>query len=309
MPDRLEVRADLVRAPRLEAHAQQRRRRQRLLELEVRARRARRVGVDRHARARAAVAPERRVDRAAARGRAALDERQVLAHDLARRERRLQAPVRLLALGDDEQARGVAVEAVHDPGPPRLAAGRAARARAPARACRSRCGPAGCTTTPAGFSTTSSVGVLVGDREVGAARRAGVRRGDRRGATTIVSPPRRRSFLRAGRAVERHRARVDPPLRLRARAERARRGTGRGARRPPQAERAAAPPRPTTRTSVSTPSVIAVSATLNAGQCGSLMKSVTEPDAHAGRAGCRARRRRSGRTRATSSGRSRWRAK
>ena len=85
--DRLQVRADLVRAPGLQAHAQQRGARQRALELEVRHRRARVVGVGGHPRAHAPVAAERRVDRAAARRRAALDQREVLARDRPRLQR------------------------------------------------------------------------------------------------------------------------------------------------------------------------------------------------------------------------------
>ena len=57
--DGLQVGADLVGAPGLQAHAQQRGARQRLLDLEVRHRRARIVGVGRHPRAHAPVAPQR----------------------------------------------------------------------------------------------------------------------------------------------------------------------------------------------------------------------------------------------------------
>ena len=88
MADRLQVDADLVRAAGLEAHAQERRARQRLLDLEVRdaPRAASSVSVD-IARAHAPVAADRRVDRARPRRRAALDEREVLAGDLARLQR------------------------------------------------------------------------------------------------------------------------------------------------------------------------------------------------------------------------------
>ena len=111
-----QVRADLVRAPRLQAHAQQRGARQRLLELEVRHRRARVVGVGRHPRAHAPVAPQRRVDRAAARGRAPLDQRQVLARDRPRLQRVAQRAVHGLRARHHEQPRRVAIEAMHDPG-------------------------------------------------------------------------------------------------------------------------------------------------------------------------------------------------
>ena len=104
--------------------------------VEVRARLARVVGVDRHAGAHAAVAADRRVDRAAARRRAPLDEREVLAPIARARERRLQRAVRVLGLGDDQQARGVAVEAVHDP----RALGLRAAGRAPGQRLRERAG-------------------------------------------------------------------------------------------------------------------------------------------------------------------------
>ena len=83
------------------------------------------------------------------------------------------------------------------------------------------------------------------------------------------------------RAVQPHRARRDPALRLGARAEPPARGRGRRARPPRQAVRAAAPPRPRIRNSATTPSVIDASARLKAGQCGSWMKSVTAPAADA----------------------------
>ena len=109
-------------AARLEPHAQQRRAPQRLFDLEVRARVAPVIGVDRHARAMATVAPDRRVDRAGARGRPTVDQRAVLAHDLARRERAAQPPVHLVVLGDHQQPRGVTVQTVHDARPPGLLA-------------------------------------------------------------------------------------------------------------------------------------------------------------------------------------------
>src|SRR4051794_25083240 len=93
--DGLQVHPDLMGAAGLEAHAQQRELPERALELEVRDGLTRRLGVDRVPRARAAVAADRRVDRAAARGRAALDEREVLARDLAALDRLLQRQGRL----------------------------------------------------------------------------------------------------------------------------------------------------------------------------------------------------------------------
>ncbi len=75
------------------------------------------------ARADAPVAAQRGVDRAGQRGRAPLDERDVLAVDVARLQRRLQRAQHRVALGDDEQPARVAVQAVHDAGAHRIAAG------------------------------------------------------------------------------------------------------------------------------------------------------------------------------------------
>ena len=137
MADRQQVDADLVRAPGLQPHAQQRRARQRAVDLEVRDRRLGGVGVRRHARAHAAIAADRRLDRPGSSRRATLDQREVLAAHRARRERRLQRAVDVLALGDDEQARGLAIEPVHDPGAPLvLAAGDPAGQRLGERALR-----------------------------------------------------------------------------------------------------------------------------------------------------------------------------
>ncbi len=61
------------------------------------------------------VAAERRVDRAGSRGRAALDEREVLPGHEPLGDHRAQGPVRLRRPCDHEQARGVAIEPVDDP--------------------------------------------------------------------------------------------------------------------------------------------------------------------------------------------------
>src|SRR6478609_1314834 len=73
--DRLQVGADLVRAAGLEPHAQQRVAVEHTLGLEVGDRGAAVGGVGRHAGADASIAAERRLDRAGARVRPALDER------------------------------------------------------------------------------------------------------------------------------------------------------------------------------------------------------------------------------------------
>ena len=139
MADRREVHADLVRAARLQLQAQQ-----------ARARRAARASskcvtagalaaaADRHAADVVAIAADRRVDRAAARGRAAAHERDVLALDLARAHLLAERRVGLVAAREHEQAGGVAVEPVDHARPLLVVAAaqaetRAARPRASAR--------------------------------------------------------------------------------------------------------------------------------------------------------------------------------
>ncbi len=113
-----------MRSAGLQAHAQQRRLRQRALDLEVGGRvlGSIRVRVHGHEHPLAPVAADRRLDRAAARRRPALDEREVLARDLARGELRLQRAVHVVVLGDDQQPARVAVQAMDDPRPPGLLA-------------------------------------------------------------------------------------------------------------------------------------------------------------------------------------------
>ena len=112
MADRGQVHADLMRATRLELEVQQARARQRLGQLEVRHGRPLGAAADRHAAHVVAIAPDRRVDRAAARGRAAAHERDVLALDLPRAHLLPERRVGLVAAGEHEQAGGVAVEPV-----------------------------------------------------------------------------------------------------------------------------------------------------------------------------------------------------
>jgi len=120
--DRREVDADLMRAPRLERHAEQRVARHQLGDLEVRHCVARRVRVERMAERIVAITADRRLDRPAPRAWPADDESQVLARQAAGLHELLQPPVRLARPCDDEQPRGVAVEPVHDSGPLRLVA-------------------------------------------------------------------------------------------------------------------------------------------------------------------------------------------
>jgi hypothetical protein len=86
------------------------------LDLEVGARVTGDVGVDRVQRAIAAVATDRRVNRARSRLRTTVDERPVLTPKLVRGQRSRQGAVHLVRTRHDDQARGVTVEAVHDPG-------------------------------------------------------------------------------------------------------------------------------------------------------------------------------------------------
>ena len=84
-----------------------------------------------------AVAPDRRLDPAGTGARRALDEREVAPLDGATADQLLQARVRLLRAGDDEQAGGVPVEPVDDPG---------RSSSPPAASCASR----PCTSVPLG---------------------------------------------------------------------------------------------------------------------------------------------------------------
>ena len=192
MADRLQVRADLVRAPGLQAHAQQRRARAApRSSSKCVHRRARVVGVGRHPRAHAPVAPERRVDRArcAPAGgprRARGTRASIVAAPAARA---LQRAVHGLGAGDDEQAGGVAVQPVHD----------ARRARRPRR--RRRMPASACASVPVavparrvhddagGLVDDEQVLVLVGDRvrRVAAPSR---RAAPRSGSSTATSSPR-----------------------------------------------------------------------------------------------------------------------
>ena len=135
---------------------QQRRGRQQALDLEVGPRLARLVGVDRHQRAVAPVSARsgRRSSRSAPAGGPSTSAR-YSRRKLPRARSAPSAPVDLVVLGHDQQPRGVAVEPMHDPGAPRLLAAGAHARRAPAPACPSSGPRAGCTTTPAGLSTTS----------------------------------------------------------------------------------------------------------------------------------------------------------
>ena len=155
MADRAQVHADLMRAPGVELQAQQRVLGERTVELEVRAcvtcvrrcRSAMRVRTRASRPIGASIVPLR------AGGRPCTSAR--YSRSISRRASGLlQRRVGLLGARDDEQAGGVAVEAVDDAGARGVAAGRTV-ARAACESVSSRWPLAGCTTTPGGLSTTS----------------------------------------------------------------------------------------------------------------------------------------------------------
>ena len=106
-----------MRAARLESNPQQRVLRQDVLDVEMRDGGARRAGVKRLPRRITSVAANGRLDPPAARARPTPNKREVLAFQRAPPNEALQAGEGLLAAGDDEQARGIPVEAVNDARP------------------------------------------------------------------------------------------------------------------------------------------------------------------------------------------------
>src|SRR5215216_1052047 len=113
--DRGEMGADLVGAAGLEPGLDERVRGQRLEDREVRARLPRAPAANGAACRRAVVAAERGIDRARARARPALDQRQVGAADLATLDLGGEAPMGLVAARDQHQPRRVLVQAMDDP--------------------------------------------------------------------------------------------------------------------------------------------------------------------------------------------------
>ncbi len=167
--------------------------------------------------------PIGRLDRPAPRARPAAHERQVRALERAAADELLQAPVRLLRARDDEQPGRVAVEPVDDPRPLRVAAGGAVPDEARATSVPLVWPAPGCTTTPAGLSTTSrcsssqamrSGDVLGHELHLDALRRLELELLAARDAVA----------LRACRPVDRDGAGGEQPLRLLARAELGQRG-------------------------------------------------------------------------------------
>ena len=279
MADRLEVDADLVRAAGLQADGSSVVAGSASIELEVRARLAGLVGVGRHQRANATVAADRRVDRAGARRRAPLDQRAVLAGDLAALQLRYAARGAL-----PRSARRRAAPTCRGRGGGRSRRGRPRRPRPAGQ----RLGERALAVAAAGVHDEArrlvddeQVVVLVGDRDVDRRDRGG--RGRRRlaGSSTSIArrrPRRWRFWTTTARRPHERRRRSAAPRALATR-QRPARGTRRAAA-PASVGRqpsAAPPPRSRTKIRTTTPNVIAMSATLKAGQCGSLMKSVTAP--------------------------------
>src|SRR6266699_1242499 len=112
-----QMHADLVGAPGAERHAQQVRLREARGHPNVRDRVAP-PREHRHALAIRGMARDRRLDVHGALRKVAPRERRVHALDLAPLDHAREAAVREVGLRDKQQTRGVAIEAVHDPGPP-----------------------------------------------------------------------------------------------------------------------------------------------------------------------------------------------
>src|ERR1700754_508903 len=211
-------------------------------------------------------------DRPAAGGRAALHEGEVLAGDLAGAQRGLQARVRVLVAGEHEQAGRVAVQAVHDAGafgvvPARDAAREGLHERALGVAV------ARVDDDTRRLVDHEQVLVLVGDREARGLDRGALDGRLRLDLDLLAAAEEVALGLRD--AVDAHEALVDQALGLGARA-------GVGGEEDVQALARGLwwdlhPFRSRTKTSEITPNVMQMSATLKAGQCGNLMKSVTAP--------------------------------
>ena len=167
MADRGKVDTNLMGPPGLEHDPQQRGVRQQALDLEMRPRGPGLIRLDRHLQPVARVATDRRIDRARAGGNVTVDQREVLAPQPPRGKQRLQAPVDRIALGDDEQPGGVAVEPVDDPGPD----GVLPTGRAPRERLRQRPGdvaPGGVDDDSRRLVDDQQAVVLVGDPEINA---------------------------------------------------------------------------------------------------------------------------------------------
>ena len=177
------------------------------------------VGVGRHPGAHPAVAPQRRVDGAAARRRPPLDERQVLAGDRAGLQRVAQRAMDRLRARHHEQPGRVAIQAVHDPGAGGVLAAGGDRAQRLGE--RARAVPARRVHDDAG-GLVDHEQVLVGVghgvgrvRQVARRRLLGLLDGDQLAGAQEVALGRRA-------AVDEHEAGLDQALRARTRAQRRR---------------------------------------------------------------------------------------
>ena len=215
-PDRLEMDADLVRPAGLEPDVEERVVAHRLLDVEPRHRLARGRRVERVPRAVAAVAADRRLDPPRRRLRLAPHERRVGALELARANQLLQQLVRLLRAGDDEQARGVAIEPVDDPGPVVVVPTLGSVGEQPLDE-RARARRSGRMDDEAGrLVDDEQVLVLPDDRDVELLRLQLDRLGD---LDVDLLPALEPEALRPRLAVDEHRARRDQALGERARVE------------------------------------------------------------------------------------------
>ena len=278
--DRGEMDADLVRAARLEPDAQERVARQQLLELEVGHGRAGRIRVERVTEPVMTVAADGRVDRPSARAWLADDESTVLARQRAALHELLQPFVCLRRPGDDEQSRGVAVEAVNDSRPVLLPAGctgldESLGERAACVTGRRMHDDAG------GLVDDEEMLVLVRDHELGEIARR-LRDGRRRRLDRDLLTADELVALGAGLTVHQHGARGEEPLGCGARSDVGQAGEmaveplSRGLRRDDEPfQRLGLSPRPargsfSVRTSaarrIPTPITMQLSATLKAGQ-------------------------------------------
>ena len=220
----------------------------------------------------AAVAADRRVDRAAARRRATFDERRVLAGDVAALELVSQVTVGGLGPGDDEQPRRVLVETVDDARPVGVAARGLPGQRLGERALLMA--PARVHDESRRLVDDQQLVVLVGNRDVGRVDR--LRHGDRGLVDLDRVAGRQLVALGHDRPVDGHRAGVDQARGAGPAAER-RREVGVERAGPRARGQRSGARRSRTKIRTMTPNVIATSATLKAGQCGNLTKSVTAP--------------------------------
>src|SRR6188472_2513903 len=162
--DRLEMDADLMGPSGLEPDLEQRPSAEALAQLEPRDGVARGLRVEGATRPVTPVAADGRRDPPGAGAGLADDERQVAPLDLAVADRPGEALVRLFGACDDEQSGGVAVEAVDDARPIRIAAGGAEREQ-PVRQRRALVGPGGMDDEARRLVDDDQVLVLVDDRE------------------------------------------------------------------------------------------------------------------------------------------------